>query len=79
MCADCAGLPLTHLCALCGVEDKLFEKGRCARCSLRGRASDLLAGPGAEPIAGLTGLIEAITAARTPTRLSTGCGPAPPQ
>ena len=26
------------LCALCGVEDKLFEKGRCARCSLRDRA-----------------------------------------
>ena len=66
ICADCAGLPLTHLCALCGVEDKLFEKGRCARCSLRGRASDLLPGPGAEPIAGLTGLIEAITAARNP-------------
>ena len=66
MCADCAGLPLTHLCALCSVEDKLFEKGRCPRCSLRGRASDLLARPGAEPIAGLTGLIEAITAARNP-------------
>ena len=39
MCADCAGLPRTHLCALCGVEDKLFEKGRCARCSLRGPSS----------------------------------------
>ena len=44
MCADCAGLPRTHLCALCGVEDKLFEKGRCARCSLRSRASALQAG-----------------------------------
>ena len=49
ICADCAGLPLTHLCALCGVEDKLSEKGRCARCSLRGRAWDLLAGAGAVP------------------------------
>ena len=49
MCADCAGLPLTHLCALCGAEDKLFEKGRCARCSLRGRASDLMAGAEAVP------------------------------
>lgn len=64
MCADCAGLPLTHLCALCGVEDKLFEKGRCARCSLRGRAWDLLAG--AEAVAGLTVVIEAIAAARNP-------------
>ena len=64
MCADCAGLPLTHLCALCGIEDKLFEKGRCARCSLRGRASDLMAG--AEAVPGLTVVAEAITAARNP-------------
>ena len=64
MCADCAGLPLTHLCALCGVEDKLFERGRCARCSLRGRAWDLLADPEAVP--GLTVVAEAIAAARNP-------------
>jgi integrase len=64
MCADCAGLPLTHLCALCGAEDKLFEKGRCARCSLRGRAWDLLAGAGTAP--GLTVVIQAIAAARNP-------------
>jgi len=66
MCADCGGLPLTHLCALCGVEDKLFEKGRCARCSLRGRASGLLAGAEAEAIPGLTAVVEAIAAARNP-------------
>jgi hypothetical protein len=64
MCADCAGLPRTHLCALCGVEDKLFEKGRCARCCLRGRAQDLLAGTEAFP--GLAVVIEAIAAARNP-------------
>jgi len=66
MCADCAGLPLSHVCALCGVEDKLFEKGRCARCSLRDRASDLLAGAGAGAIPGLTAVAGAITAARNP-------------
>ena len=64
MCADCAGLPLTHLCALCGVEDKLFEKGRCARCSLHSRAWDLLAGTGTVP--GLTVVVQAIAAARNP-------------
>jgi integrase len=64
MCADCAGLPLTHLCALCGVEDKLFEKGRCARCSLHSRAWDLLAGT--ETIPGLTVVVQAIAAARNP-------------
>ena len=36
------GLLITHACALCGVEDKLFEKGRCARCSLRQRAAALV-------------------------------------
>jgi hypothetical protein len=36
-CADCAGLPVTHACTDCGVEDKMFEKGRCDRCSLRRR------------------------------------------
>jgi hypothetical protein len=66
ICADCAGLPLTHLCALCGVEDKMFGKGRCARCSLGGRASDLLAGAGTQAAAGLTVVIEAIAAARNP-------------
>ena len=64
MCADCAGLPLTHLCALCGVEDKLFEKGRCARCSLHSRAWDLLAGT--ETVPGLTVVVQAIAAARNP-------------
>src|SRR5205814_9316173 len=54
------------VCAPCGVEAKLFEKGRCARCSLRDRASDLLAGAGAGAIPGLTAVAGAITAARNP-------------
>jgi hypothetical protein len=43
-CADCAGIAVTHACGDCGTEDKLYEKGRCARCSLRRRACDLLSG-----------------------------------
>src|ERR1700683_2811341 len=43
-CADCAGLPVTHACTGCGIEDKLYEQGRCARCSLAGRARHLLSG-----------------------------------
>jgi hypothetical protein len=69
-CADCAGQLVTHACALCGVEDKLFEKGRCARCSLRQRTAALVrdpAGPGTSGVpAALNGVVEAITAARTP-------------
>jgi hypothetical protein len=38
----CAGIPVTHACADCGIEDKLYEKGRCERCSLRRRARELL-------------------------------------
>jgi hypothetical protein len=41
-CADCAGIPASHQCADCGLEDKLYERGRCAPCSLRRRATDLL-------------------------------------
>ena len=69
-CADCAGLPVTHACALCGVEDKLFEKGRCARCSLRQRTAAAIRDPAGQntpgvPVA-LNGVAEAIAAARTP-------------
>lgn len=65
-CADCAGIPVTHACADCGIEDKLYEKGRCERCSLRRRARELLsAGTGTIP-SHLTGVFEAICAARVP-------------
>jgi hypothetical protein len=65
-CADCAGLPVTHACADCGIEDKLFTKGRCDRCSLRRRTLELLsAGTGQLP-AELATVAEAIIATPTP-------------
>lgn len=65
-CAICAGKPVTHACSDCGIEDKLYEKGRCPRCALRRRAHVLLsAGTGGIP-AGLLSVFEAITAARQP-------------
>jgi hypothetical protein len=65
-CADCAGIPVTHACTDRGTEDKLYEKGRCARCSLRRRARELLsAGPGTIA-AELAGVFDAVTAARQP-------------
>jgi hypothetical protein len=65
-CADCAGLPVTHACTDCRTEDKLYEKGRCARCSLRRRARELLsAGTGTIP-SQLGGVFDAVTAARQP-------------
>jgi hypothetical protein len=64
-CADCAGLLVTHACALCGVEDKLFEQGRCARCSLRQRAA-ALAGGTSGAVAALSSIAESIAATRNP-------------
>ena len=65
-CADCAGIPVTHACCDCGLEDKLYEKGRCDRCSLSRRTRELLsAGLGDVP-SHLTGVFEAVTAARQP-------------
>ena len=65
-CSDCAGLPVTHACTDCGIEDKLYERGRCDRCSLRRRAAALLARPDGGIAAALTPVLEAISAARTP-------------
>ena len=65
-CADCAGIPVTSACAGCGAEDKLYEKGRCARCSLGRRARDLLSGGTGTIAPKLTGVLGAITAARQP-------------
>ncbi len=49
-CADCAGIPATHQCTDCGIEDKLYERGRCGACALRRRTTDLLsAGTGRIP------------------------------
>jgi hypothetical protein len=54
------------MCGDCGLEDKLYEQGRCDRCSLRRRAAVLLsAGTGDIP-AELAAVFEAICAARTP-------------
>ena len=44
-CATCAGRgELGRVCRVCGIEDLTYEAGCCVRCSLRQRASTLLAG-----------------------------------
>jgi hypothetical protein len=67
-CADCSGvnLPGGHLCTGCGTEDRLYERGRCVRCSLERRTVVLLAdGQPTVPDA-LAPIYEAIVAARQP-------------
>ncbi|WP_131784328.1 hypothetical protein [Protofrankia symbiont of Coriaria ruscifolia] len=65
-CADCAGLPVTHRCVDCGIEDKLFEAGRCASCALRRRTTALLAAGTGEVPANLAAVLEAICATPNP-------------
>jgi hypothetical protein len=65
-CADCAGIPITHACTDCGIEDKLYEKGRCARCSLRRRTQQVLGASTGTVPAELHGVFDAVTAARQP-------------
>ncbi len=65
-CADCAGIPVTSACADCGIEDKLYEKGRCNRCSLRRRTRELLSAGTSTIPPQLAGVFDAVTAARQP-------------
>ena len=65
-CASCAGLPVTSVCAGCGTEDKMFEKHRCARCSLQRRAAALLSGGTGQVPGELAAVLAAICSARNP-------------
>src|SRR5665647_2279993 len=65
-CADCAGLPTTHMCTDCGLEDKLYERGRCERCALHRRTRELLCGGGTSIPPALVAVYDAIIATRTP-------------
>lgn len=65
-CAICAGMPVTHSCSDCGTQDKLYEKGRCSRCSLRRRARELLSAGTSHIPPEMAEVFEAITAARQP-------------
>jgi hypothetical protein len=57
-----------HSCAVCGREDKLYERGRCERCVLARRTAELMAGPdGTVPIA-LVGVHDTIVASATPRK-----------
>lgn len=65
-CCDCAGLPAAHTCSGCGVETKLYEKGRCPACSLRRRAAALLRGDHDEIPEQFTGVYTAIVTTTAP-------------
>jgi len=59
-------LPATHVCADCGREDKLYERGRCECCALRRRTGELLRAGGEQIPDALVAVHDAIVATRTP-------------
>lgn len=65
-CADCAGLPVQHVCGDCGIEDRLYERGRCERCALARRTTSLLAGGHEQVPPFLAPVYAAITATTSP-------------
>jgi hypothetical protein len=67
-CCDCAGVPPLARCSHCGIEDKLYERGRCERCSLVRRADELLAGPDGTVPTALTAVHAAIVTSPTPRK-----------
>jgi hypothetical protein len=80
-CTDCAAAagPAGHVCGDCGVEDRLFERGRCARCALTRRTRALLTDPATGDLpAALAPIAAVITAAPQPYSalnwLRTGAG-----
>ncbi len=66
ICADCAGLPAMHVCGDCGLEDKLYERGRCNDCALRRRTGELLRAGNTEIPVALVAVHDAILATTTP-------------
>lgn len=66
LCCDCAGVPPLARCQDCGIEDRLHQHGRCARCALAHRARALLAGPDGSIAEPLVPVFEAVVAARQP-------------
>ncbi|MCA1682064.1 MAG: hypothetical protein LC700_02810, partial [Actinobacteria bacterium] len=65
-CADCAGLPASHVCTDCGLEDRLYERGRCECCALVRRTGELLRADDEQIPPALVPIHAAITATSTP-------------
>lgn len=57
-----------HTCVACGREDKLYERGRCDRCALARRTTELMTGPDGVVPAALIGVHDTIAASPTPRK-----------
>ncbi len=65
-CGDCSGITWEVRCAACGVEDRLYAGGRCARCVLKARLDALLAGRAGQAATQMAAVRELLGAADRP-------------
>jgi len=67
-CGDCIGFTWDLRCTICGIEDRLYETGRCARCVLGQRLDALLGarvGPAAAQLHAVRELLGAVDRPRS--------------
>ncbi|MFT3851354.1 MAG: hypothetical protein QM733_01215 [Ilumatobacteraceae bacterium] len=65
-CGDCLGLG-GGVCGRCGADNEpLWDRGRCRRCSLADRLTDLFGEPATRNTRGLDGIHDALAAAPSP-------------
>jgi hypothetical protein len=69
LCSDCAGAQPFAVCRTCGVEDRLYDRGRCAACALKVRLAAIFDNSGhggrldplRDLLAGLSNARDAVT------------------
>jgi hypothetical protein len=66
MCSDCAGAEPYSVCAECGTEDYLYERGRCPACTLRRRLDRILGDPSERASNGLSPLHDTLVRLTSP-------------
>jgi hypothetical protein len=65
-CGDCSGITWQLCCGACGIEDRLYAGGRCARCVLQIRLDALLIGHASQVAVQMAAVRQLLGAAHRP-------------
>jgi len=66
VCVDCAGIPTSFQCSICGVEDEPFYSHTCLRCSLKRRLVGILGDGSGEVVTGMLPFFDALVSMGRP-------------
>jgi hypothetical protein len=66
VCSDCAGAEPYSVCSECGIEDYLYDRGRCPACALRHRLDRILGDAAERASNGLAPVHEILTRVTSP-------------